>query len=181
MTDAPNIVLIGFMGTGKTSVGHRLASRLGLTFVDMDHVIEQRQGCAISELFATRGEPFFRSLERDLVRELAGRRGLVIGTGGGIVLNPDNVADFARTGLVVCLKASPETILRRVEHDTTRPLLAQGDKAARIRDLLAKRQALYDAAPNPIDTDALGLDEVVETVIRLYRQAMVHPPCRRQA
>lgn len=164
-----NIVLIGFMGTGKSSVGKGLAARLGLTFLDMDAMIEQREGKPISRIFAENGEPHFRALERALTQELAARTGLVIATGGGIVLNPDNPSDFASTGLVVCLQATPETILSRVQHETHRPLLASGDKMTKIRELLAKRQHLYDAIPHQIDTNDLTVDAVVARIAALYR------------
>ncbi|MCE9616188.1 MAG: AAA family ATPase [Lentisphaerae bacterium] len=165
-----NIVLIGFMGTGKSSVGRCLAQRLGLQLVDMDTLIESRQQKPISRIFEEDGEPHFRVLERALAQELAGQSGLVISTGGGIVLNPDNVSDFARSGLVVCLQASPEIILQRVGHETHRPLLATGDKLGRIRELLGKRQALYDAVPHQVDTNALTPDQVADQIVALYNQ-----------
>ncbi|NQU41168.1 MAG: shikimate kinase [Lentisphaerae bacterium] len=163
-----NIVLIGFMGTGKTSVGRKLATALGLSFVDMDAIIEEREGRPITEIFATDGEPYFRDLERNLVCELAAREGLVVGTGGGVVLNPDNLSDFAATGLLVCLQASPETILDRVAHDTTRPLLAGEDKMKKILGILESRQPLYAALPHQVDTDGLTIAEVSEHIRRLY-------------
>jgi len=101
-----NIILVGFMGTGKTVTGRVLAEQTGLELVDMDSIIEARAGKAISEIFAADGEAAFRAMERELVQELAQRDGLIISTGGGIVLNPDNISDFEKTGLVVCLKAS---------------------------------------------------------------------------
>jgi len=163
-----NIVLIGFMGTGKTSVGHTLAECLGLSFIDMDAIIEEREERPITDIFAADGEPYFRTVERALVQELAGQEGLVIGTGGGVVLNPDNVSDFEATGLVVCLQASPETILDRVIHDTTRPLLAGDDKMRKILDILEARQPLYDALPHQVDTNGLTVDAVVEQICALY-------------
>jgi shikimate kinase len=166
---AANIVLVGFMGTGKTAVGRRLAGRLGLKYLDMDETIEERQGRSISAIFAEDGEPRFRELERELARELAVRSGLVIATGGGIVLNPENIADFERTGLVVCLRASPETILRRVGHKTHRPLLQGEDKMKRITDILTRRAALYDAIAHQVDTDGLTVGEVTERIAALYR------------
>ena len=171
MSKPNNVVLIGFMGTGKTSVGKRVARRLNMRFLDMDSVIEQRQGKPISRIFADEGEAFFRDLERRLARELAVSEGLVVGTGGGIVLNADNLRDFERTGLVVCLSATPEAILARVGHSTHRPLLAGDDKIGTIRALLAKRQALYDAIPNQVNTTALSLDQVVAEIIRMYEAA----------
>ena len=160
-----NIVLVGFMGTGKTSVGLSLADRLGMTFLDMDDMIVEREERTIPEIFATDGEEYFRSLERSIVRELAEREGLVVATGGGIVLNRDNIDDFERTGLVVCLSAAPEVILARVEADTNRPLLEGDDKMVKITDLLNKRQALYDAVNCQVETDELSLDEVIGAIM----------------
>lgn len=163
-----NIVLIGFMGTGKTRVGVALAERLGLTFVDMDAVIEAREGRPITDIFATEGEVHFRQVERALVQELARQEGRVIGTGGGVVLNADNIRAFEATGLVVCLQASPETILDRVAHDTTRPLLAGVDKMQKIRGILATRSHLYAALPHQVDTNGLSVEEVVAQISTLY-------------
>lgn len=168
MTDARNIVLVGFMGTGKTSTGRAVAARLGRAFIDMDAEIERRQGCTIPELFARAGETHFRTLERALVRELAARRELVVAPGGGIVLNPDNLRDFAEGGLVVCLRASPEMILARVGGDANRPLLQVEDKLGRIRELLARRQPLYDAIPHQLETDGLTPEQVAEDVLALF-------------
>lgn len=168
-TKKRNIVLMGFMGTGKTSVGKKLASRLGMEFVDMDHVIEARAGKPISRIFAEDGEPHFRKMERDLTVELAARSGLVIGCGGGVVLNPDNVRDYQRTGLVICLTATPETIFQRTARAHHRPLLEEKDRLQRIKDLLEKRRALYEAVPNRVDTESLTTYQVVEVILRLYQ------------
>jgi shikimate kinase len=162
-----NIILVGFMGTGKTATGRLLAERTGMELVDMDALIEERQGKTIPEIFAADGEPAFRSMERRLVEELSKRSGLVISTGGGIVLNPDNTADFEKTGLVVCLTASPETIFQRLEKDTTRPLLS-GDKKAQIAELLEKRKPLYAAISHQINGDILGPEERANAILELY-------------
>lgn len=156
------------MGTGKTQVGRRVAQRLHLAFLDMDEEIERREGRKIGEIFARDGEPYFRTLERRLVQELAAQAGRVIAAGGGVVLNPDNLADFATSGLVVCLRARPETLLQRLASDTSRPLLAGEDKTARIRELLQRRQPLYDAIPHQVKTDDLTVDEVADAVLALY-------------
>lgn len=166
----PNIVLIGFMGTGKTTVGRLLAGRFGLAFVDMDDEIAARAGKPIPRIFAEDGEPHFRAMERDVAREVAARRGQVVATGGGVVLNPDNVRDFAASGLVVCLTADPETIVKRVSGDSTRPLLA-GDRDEKMRkalSLLEKRKPLYDALPHRIDTSRMSPEGVASAVAALY-------------
>jgi len=163
-----NIVLAGFMGTGKTATGQILARLLNMTFIDMDDVIMQRAGKPISRIFAEDGEPHFRALERTLVRELSAGKGLVIATGGGIVLNPDNISDYGRTGLVICLSATPETILSRLSNDTSRPLLSGDEKMKKILALLEARSHLYAAIPHRIDTSSLSPEKVADQVIELF-------------
>lgn len=168
MSEYLNIVMVGFMGTGKTGAGKLLASELDMTFVDMDDIIVERQARPISAIFEEDGEQYFRSLERDLVKELSARTGLVIATGGGVVLNKDNITDFEVHGLVVCLSATPEVILQRVESDTSRPLLS-GDKMKKIRSILDQRQHLYAAITHQVDTSRLTQGEVVKNIVSLYQ------------
>ncbi|MBM4152411.1 MAG: shikimate kinase [Kiritimatiellaceae bacterium] len=162
-----NIILIGFMGTGKTATGRVLATRTGMPWIDMDERIEQRQQKTISEIFAQNGEPAFRAMERELVQELSQLTGYIISTGGGVVLNPDNISDFEKTGLVVCLTASPETILQRLETDTSRPLLS-GDRKNQSVTLLEKRKPLYNAIPHQINSDRLNPEERADAILTLY-------------
>ncbi|MEE9369628.1 MAG: shikimate kinase [Pontiella sp.] len=163
-----NIVLVGFMGTGKTTVGKLLADMTGMPLVDMDELIVERAGKSINEIFSEDGEPHFRTLERTIAQELATQDSQVISTGGGIVLNPDNIVDFEKSGLVVCLLASPDTVLDRVRHDTTRPLLA-GDKEAKILELLESRKPLYEAITHKIDTNGRPSPEpTAKEIIALY-------------
>lgn len=166
---ARNIVLMGFMGTGKSSVGKRLASKLGMKFLDMDTVIEERAGKPIPRIFTEDGEPRFRAMERELAQELAGQHGLVIACGGGVVLNPGNVRDYSRTGLVVCLTATPEVIFERTSRARNRPLLEEQDRMKRILELLEKRKGLYAAIPNQVDTTTLTTHEVAEKILDLFR------------
>ena len=163
-----NIVLVGFMGSGKTTVGKLVAEQTGMPLLDMDSMIVERAGKSINEIFANEGEAHFRSLERALVKELSETEGNIISTGGGIVLNPDNIADFERTGLVVCLLADAETVLDRVKHDASRPLLA-GDKEAKILELLESRKHLYGAITHKIDTSGRPSPEpTAREIIDLY-------------
>jgi shikimate kinase len=171
-----NVVLLGFMGTGKSTTGRLIADRLGLGFVDMDHEIERRDGRVISAIFATSGEAYFRDRESEVARELAGRSGLVIAAGGGVVLNPDNTRVLGVTGVLVCLTARPETILERVGRKKTRPLLLEADPLARIRQLLAARQALYDAIPHRVATDGLAAETVADQVVAVVRAAGLRAP-----
>ncbi|HNR93612.1 MAG TPA: shikimate kinase [Kiritimatiellia bacterium] len=165
-----NIMLVGFMGTGKTTVGRMLAERLNKTFVDMDHKIEERAGKKIADIFAQEGEAHFRALERALVQELAQEENLVVAAGGGVVLNPMNLEDFSKTGHVICLKASHETILRRVLKSSHRPLLEEGDKRQKIIELMKEREPLYDAVPLSVNTACLSAREVTDDICRLLEQ-----------
>ncbi len=170
-----NIVLTGFMGVGKTTAGRLVAGRLGRAFVDMDRVIEARQGRSIAAIFAESGEPYFRNLERELVRELADGANQVVATGGGVVLNPDNIRDFERTGVVICLTAEPRAILERVAAEQHRPLLEGGAKEQKILELLARRRALYEAVPRRIDTTGLAPEAVADRIMAIVREAGLAP------
>ncbi|MCX7819473.1 MAG: shikimate kinase [Kiritimatiellae bacterium] len=167
-----NLVLVGFMGTGKSAVGRRLAERWGRRFLDMDVMIEQREGRTIPEIFRDSGEPYFRRLESALAAELATPCSLVIAAGGGIVLNPENIAHLGRGGVVVCLLASPEAILQRVATDMHRPLLQAPDRERRVRELLEARRPFYEAIPHRVDTTGRSVEEVAELVEQLYRRAV---------
>ena len=162
---ARNIVLMGFMGTGKSTLGRQLAARLGMTFVDMDSLIEERAGKPIPRIFAEDGEPSFRARERELARELSARQGLVVACGGGVVLNPENVRDYAATGAVFCLTATPEVIFERTSKDRNRPLLEEQDRMKRIVELLEKRRALYAAIPEQVDTTTAEPDALVAHIL----------------
>ena len=170
MSPDRNIVLMGFMGTGKTRVGKELAARLAMSFVDMDDIIVEKEGKSIPRIFAEDGEPHFRAVERTVVKELASQTGLVVATGGGVVLNPDNLRDFSHQGLVVCLAATPAEILERVKHDANRPLLAQGDKMQKIRGLLDTRRELYASIPHQVDTNDKTPDDVVTEILAMYAE-----------
>lgn len=163
-----NMVLVGFMGSGKTTVGKLIAEKTGMTLLDMDSIIADRAGKSINEIFADEGETHFRTLERSLTQELAATEGNIISTGGGIVLNPQNITDFEKTGLVVCLLVDAETVLDRVKHDSSRPLLA-GDKEAQIIQLLESRKTLYESIIHQIDTSGRPSPEpTAQEIIDLY-------------
>lgn len=139
-----NIILTGFMGTGKSTLGRLLAQELGYRFIDTDSEIESRIGQTIAELFQEQGEQAFRKLEQELVYELAEQQGLVISTGGGLVLNPQNVAALQSSGQIICLTASAEEILERVSaQQHIRPLLQEKDPLKKIKKLLEEREPIY--------------------------------------
>ena len=162
-----NIILTGFMATGKSTLGRRLAKRIGYRFIDTDAEIEKRSGQAIAEIFETQGEASFRRLESELVKELAGQQRLVIATGGGLVMNPENVAALEKTGRIICLTAPPEEILARVTRQKqTRPLLLHPDPQRKIIELLHQRAAVYRQFPQ-LDTSRLPPDELIGELLKL--------------
>lgn len=165
-----NIILVGFMGTGKTTVGKILACRFKKKFIDMDDVLEERAGKAISLIFSEDGEPYFRNMERKLVQELASSRNQVIAAGGGIVLNQDNIADFSRSGRVICLLASENDILRRVSFSVARPLLEKGDKPQSIKKLMEQRRPLYESIHDRVNTSGLTPEEVAEVIMLMLME-----------
>lgn len=163
-----NIVLIGFMGTGKTSTGKILSSKLGCAFVDMDQVIEEKNGISISDMFKKHGEAYFRQKEKELVAELASKKNQVISTGGGTVKDPENVAKFRETGCVVALNASVDAILERTGRRGTRPVLDsadQGDRRKAIEELLESRKGMYSQADTTVDTSELTPLQVADKII----------------
>jgi len=165
-----NLIITGFMGTGKSEVGLEIARRLGREFVDMDTLIEQQAGMTIPEIFAQQGEGFFRQQERQLCQGLAQRRGLVIATGGGALIPEENRQALGTSGLLVCLNCDVGEILRRLAQAEDRPLLEVADRRERIETLLAQRREAYSRIPHQIDTTSLTVEEVAERVIELLRE-----------
>jgi shikimate kinase len=164
-----NLALIGFMGTGKTSVGRLVADHLHFDFLDTDELIQSRTGRTITDIFQTDGEPAFRALEQEIVAELAARRRTVMATGGGLPTNPANLASLKTHALVVCLWASPEKIWERVKNQTHRPLLHDTNPQQKIRELLAAREPFYKQADVLINTDIRSLREVAQQVVHQFR------------
>ncbi len=164
-----NIALIGFMGTGKTSVGRLVADHLHFDFLDTDDVIQTEQGATVTEIFSTRGEPAFRTLEQKLVGDLAARTRTVIATGGGLPTHPENLASLRTHALIVCLWASPEKIWERVKSQTHRPLLHDPDPQKKISDLLATREPFYKQADVLLNTELRSVREVAQQVVHQFR------------
>ncbi|MFA5352863.1 MAG: shikimate kinase [Thermodesulfovibrionales bacterium] len=160
-----NIVLTGFMGTGKTEVGKILAVRLGYSLIDADSEIEREQGVTITEIFQRSGEAGFRDIEADVIRRLSERERTVISTGGGAVLRQENMDNLRKKGVIVCLTASAEAIYNRICTDTGRPLLQVEDPKAKISELLAFRKPFYEKADIMIDTEGKTPGEVAEEIM----------------
>jgi len=166
-----NIVLVGFMGTGKTTIATAVARALKMRYVSIDDLIEKREKRTINEIFTTDGEDYFRDVESLVVRELSGRDGLVIDTGGGVVIRPENMAALKSGGTVICLTADEETVMARTKKYKHRPLLNVEDPKARIRALLAKRSPLYAAADYTVDTGTLTARQAVARIMEIAAAA----------
>lgn len=161
-----NIYLVGFMATGKTSVGRELAKKKQWQFVDLDDLIELREKMTISGIFAKNGEPYFRRLEKRVLKDVAKENKFVVGCGGGIVIDPENIKIMKASGTLICLTATPEVILERVSGQTHRPLLNVKEPKKQIELLLKMRAPYYARADKTIDTSKLPVGGVVEKVIK---------------
>ncbi len=166
-----NLSLVGFMGTGKSTVGQQVAALLQFQFLDTDVLIEERAGKTIPAIFAENGEPTFRQLERDIVTQLEEKSSIVIATGGGLACNPDNLASLKKHSLVVCLWAAPETIWRRVRNQTHRPLLQDPDPQAKINRLLTEREPHYRNADVLVSTEFRSAREVAHQICHQFQLA----------
>lgn len=165
-----NIILIGFMGTGKSTIGRRLAKRLGYRFVDTDFTIEEITGLTVEQIFAKHGVKRFRGEEALLVSKLAPQERLVIATGGGLVLDPQNVEKFRANGILICLQAAPETICKRVKNKRTRPLLAKGDLREKVNRLLEERKQAYAMADFAVNTDHHEPEAIVNIIMEYLKE-----------
>jgi shikimate kinase len=164
-----NIVLTGFMGTGKSEVGKLLAKQLGFAFIDADAEIEKITGMTISDIFSSRGEPAFREIESEVILSLAGNEKAVISTGGGAVLRQVNMDNLRKKGVIVCLEASAETIFKRTAGNDDRPLLKTDDRLAKIKEMLAARRPFYERADIMIDTECKSPMEISGEIIEEMR------------
>jgi shikimate kinase len=166
-----NIILTGFMGVGKTSVGTQLAKDLGFTFVDTDKLIEADQDLGITAIFEKFGEPYFREVEARIVQEVMQGESQVVSTGGGAVIRDTNREAFKKAGFVACLTARPEVIFDRIKHEAHRPLLRTPDPLAKIRELLDSRAKFYAQADAVIDTSEKSVDDVIREIKERIRHA----------
>jgi len=166
----PNLYLVGFMGTGKTTIGRALGQRIGFAVIDSDHEIERVAGKPVTEIFAQEGEPAFRRLERNFIESGHPVSGQIVACGGGLIVPEGMLELLHQKGVVICLHASLETILKRTQGQRHRPLLNVEDLDARVRALYAAREPIYRRAGSMILTDARPLSDIVTHVMRTYRR-----------
>lgn len=182
MNPASNLILIGPMGAGKTSIGRRLAERLDLRFVDADAELEAQTGASVGTIFELEGEAGFRERERELLAAVCAGAGQVIATGGGAVLDPENRRRLAAHGFVVYLRTGIERQLQRLQRDRSRPLLRAPDRRQKLEALAEERGPLYrDIADLEFDSDHAGVATAVEALLALLAQRWQRPGGERAA
>lgn len=162
-----NIVLIGFMGTGKTTIATELSHRLRMKYVSTDDLIEKKERRTINEIFTKSGEDYFRDVESAVIKDIAGMDNLIVDTGGGAVMRDENVAYMKSSGIIVCLTADADVIMERTKKYKHRPLLNVEDPKRKIRDLLAKRSPYYAKADYTIDTGKLTARQVIDKIAEI--------------
>lgn len=163
-----NIVLTGFMGCGKTTIGRLIAQKLGIEFIDTDSEIIKEFKLSIEEIFSLYGEKKFREVESKIIERVSNLENVVIATGGGVVLNPKNIEMLRKNGVIYFLYASPENILSRLKDDDSRPLLKSGDKLSNIIRLLNIRMPFYKNCDFEINTDILTPELAAEKIISIH-------------
>ncbi|MDD3839211.1 MAG: shikimate kinase [Clostridia bacterium] len=169
-----NIVLIGFMGTGKTTIGKGLAHKLSYDFLDTDEEIERQEGISISNIFDKYGEEYFRLLEQKTVKQASSLKNTVISTGGGVVLNPQNINYLKSSGLLVCLEANIDTIYKNALKSDNRPLLCgHQDLKGRITAMLKNRKGLYDCADIKVNVDEKYIHDIIEEIIITIKERKI--------
>ncbi|MHB8781391.1 MAG: shikimate kinase [Candidatus Geothermincolia bacterium] len=166
-----NLILVGFMGSGKSEAGRRLAERLGMLFADTDEMVEAKAGIPIAQIFQQQGEGAFREFERDAVRIALAGDAAVVATGGGAVIDEENVGLMRDSGIVFYLEVGPRQVERRTGGDSSRPLLDVRERRAAIERLLEERRPLYErAAHERVNTDELAIEQVVEEILNRWRR-----------
>jgi shikimate kinase len=164
---SPHLILVGLPGVGKTTIGRAAARQLGRQFLDFDQEIERRSGMSVREIFHLKGEDHFRALEFELTKELSGSGGMVLAPGGGWITQPGSVELLRSSGRIIYLRASPEAVAKRLRRVETRPLLAGRDPVVALRELYAKRQALYETADVVLDTQGLARQQLIARMVEL--------------
>ena len=166
-----NIVLVGLSGSGKTTLGKLLNNIYNdFSYVDTDEIIVEREKRTINDIFATDGESYFRKIETEVTKEISAKTDMIISTGGGIVLNTDNIVQLKKNGVLFYLKTSPDCLIKRLQGDSARPLLKVDNIKEKLESMLKVRASLYEKADYTIETDNLSVQETVDEIARIYNE-----------
>ncbi|MEZ0537173.1 shikimate kinase [Caldicellulosiruptoraceae bacterium PP1] len=163
-----NIVLTGFMGSGKTSVGLKLSEILNINFIDTDSLIIKKFNMPIEDIFKIYGERRFREVEEEVIKEISENQDLIISTGGGVVLNKNNIEYLRKNGIIYYLHTSPEVVFERIKDDTSRPLLQNKDKLKTIINLMNFRIPFYKNCDYEVNTDNMKIEEIVDKILNIH-------------
>ncbi len=174
MIGSKNIILTGFMGTGKTTVGKAVARKLNRLFLDTDEIIKNEQNRTISEIFENDGEDHFRRLERQVVTDIYNKKDMVMATGGGTLLDKVNLKLLSTTGIIFCLAADIDILFGRLSRNKTRPLIANKNRND-IKELLENRKNDYKKLPNHVDTTYISQEETAEIIINMFNEFTIKP------
>ncbi len=166
-----NIVLTGFMGAGKTAVGKELARLLDMRLIDLDSEIEKAEQTTINEIFKQSGEKKFREIETEMIKKVTNNENIIISTGGGAVMKQENIGLLKKTGIIICLMATPETILQRTGNNSDRPLLQVANPLAKINELLNLRKPFYEKADIMIDTEDKTPLRIAKEIVEKIRKS----------
>ncbi|MDP8234111.1 MAG: shikimate kinase [Candidatus Saelkia tenebricola] len=164
-----NIVLVGFMGTGKTCISKELTKLCEMRYISTDEMIEQKEGRSINDIFKEKDERYFRDVERSVVKEVSNLDGVVIDAGGGVMIDEENVKVLKSNGIIFCLQSDPSVILERMKDEKNRPLLNVDDKLAKIKELLSKRASYYERADHFIDTTDFNVERITKQIIGIFK------------
>lgn len=164
-----NIVLTGFMGTGKTAAGRELSAMLGMKLIDIDAEIERSQKMTINDIFKNYGEGRFREIESEIIKRFSEKKNIIISTGGGAILKKVNMDNLRKNGIIFCLSASPQAILERTRTSEDRPLLKVADPLAKIRELLDHRRPFYEEAGTRIETEGKTPMQIAEEIAEIMK------------
>lgn len=162
-----NIVLIGFMGCGKSLTSNKLAEILNRKVISTDKLVEQKEGQSIAEIFKKSGEGYFRKVEKEIIKKISGQDGMIIDCGGGVVMDAENMVNLKENGLVIYLSASPESIYNNVKRRSHRPLLDVADPQLKITELLEERKPYYEKADVTVNADHRTINQIAEDVLKV--------------
>ncbi len=166
-----NLVLTGMMGVGKTTVGKRLAEKLGIRFIDIDKIIETKENKTITEIFANKGENYFRKIEKEITIDILNKKNVVIALGGGAFINPNIRKEIRNTSISVWLDLSLKALISRISNTKKRPLLKEGNLKETVNRIYSERKKIYNQSNFKIKCDLLKVDQIVNKIIKLYENS----------